>query len=1119
MRILYLFCFLVCCACVSGHAQDLKFKHLTVDNGLSQNTVTCFLQDSRGYMWIGTQDGLNRFDAYGFEVYKREIKNPYSLGSNYISALLEDAQHHIWIATVGGGLHRYDAQYNRFVKVKSIEQATIRFVLEDQQKTLWVGAGNFLYSLDRQSNKFVQYPVFSQWELTSILEYAPSRFLIGTNGGGVYDLHVKDKVTQRYAHSDQMPSSLCHNSVSRLYRDSRQNIWVGTEKGLDRFVLEQGVFEHFPLLADKTRSLIVESVKVIAGKDQEVWIGTENGGLSILDIETMRFQHYMPDTDDPESFNDLSVWSIYIDRQDRFWVGTFSGGVNILDSYGKKFAMPSLKLPNRAVNALLKDHKNRLWIGTEGGLIVQDGEKVTHYTHDPANPASLANNPVLALCQDNQNRIWAGTWAGGLSLFDEERKQFKNFRINLQRPDGLPDPNIFSIAQSQQTGQIMLGSFGGLNMLMSEAQQTFDNFDQSKKKLLSSDLVRAVFEDSKKNIWIGTIEGLNKFDLQNRQFTQYLHNNQDTNSISNNYINCFLEDSQGRFWIGTSDGLNLMINDQRFVTYNTSNGLPNNAINGILEDNAGNLCISTNKGISIFDVQKGLFTNYDQSDGLQSNQFKPGAAFRCSDGQLLFGGTNGFNAFYPEKLRTNPHIPPVVITGLRLFNKLVQIGGADSILRQDIRQTDQITLTHEQSVFTLEFVALNFTLSEKNQYAYKLAPFEADWNEVGNRREATYTNLDPGEYVFSVKASNNDGIWNEQGASIRIVVLPPWWETWWFRVLLVSVFVGSGVAFYKVRMGAIKRQKRILEQKVIERTNEIEKKNNELLHAYEEIQTTNEELHQSQEEISAQRDIVLQKNQALEEYRYKISKSIESALLIQKAILPMEDKLAELFKEYFILYRPKDVVSGDFYWASQIEDHKFLIVADCTGHGVSGAFMTMIGSALLDRIISVMDIYEPYLILENLHQQIQTVLQQERTRNGDGMDILVVRWKASDGEIHLDFAAAKRPLFVLGPADTRIQKVEGSRKMLGGVNKTNKTFEQHHLRLSPDTLIYLSTDGYADQNNKERKSFSESRFMEMLPLIRTQGLSAQKVFLEQVLDAHMQGTEQRDDILVVGVRV
>jgi ligand-binding sensor domain-containing protein/serine phosphatase RsbU (regulator of sigma subunit) len=1095
-----------------SYAQNLRFRHLNADQGLSHNTITCFLQDSQGYVWIGTQDGLNRYNTYSFEIYKHDTKNSYTLANNYINALAEDQNKTIWVGTAGGGLHHYDPRYNRFVRNQEVEQKMVHALWQDSESVFWVAAGNLLYYFDKKTKKFTPYPAFSNWELMCIEELSPQELLIGSFGGGLFHLNLKTKKNKQYAYQEDKPESVCYKNITSLCKDSKNNIWVGTEKGLDKFLPEKGVFEHITIKENSNPKEVVPFVKSIIEKGNSVWFATENMGLNHLDLENMRFQSYLPNAEDAESINDFSIWTLYLDRQDRLWVGTFSGGVNISDKYSKKFLKPNIILKNQTVNALLKDSKNRIWIGTEGGLAVQDGNKTRYYTHDTNNTNSLGNNPVLAIYEDTKNRIWIGTWGErGLSLFDETKKQFRNFKTLA---------NIFSIRQSQETGQMLIASFGGgFNILLTEEPEKFKTFTTTTKNAISNDLARVIYEDKQHNIWIGTTVGLNKFDMRTQKITQFIHNEQDTTSISENTINCFLEDSQGRFWIGTNDGLNLMIEGNKFQSHITRHALPSKSINGLLEDKKGNLWISTNKGIVVFNPQTRDFRNYDKSDGLPSNLFKPHSFCKGADGEFFFGGTNGYTAFFPEKINENPHLPPVVLTGLRLFNKPVQIGAEDSILKQSLSQTKEITFTHNQSVFSFDFVALNFTVSEKNQYAYKLEPFEKDWNYVGNRNEATYTNLDAGTYIFRVKASNHDGAWNEEGTNITVTVLPAWWETWWFRTFVIAFFLVGGIAFYKIRMGVIKRQNRILEEKVKSRTKEIERQGEALQAAYEEIQVTNEELHQTQEEITAQRDWVLHKNEELEAYSQKISKSIESALLIQKAILPTKDKLDYLLKAYFILYRPKDVVSGDFYWATKIDKHKFLIVADCTGHGVSGAFMTMIGSALLDRIIKMLKIQEPHLILEALHEQIQVVLQQEQTRNTDGMDILVVKWEENKNEILMDFAAAKRPLYLYNPTEKKIQKIKGSRKSIGGLMEGTKSFENISLVLPKNTIIYMGSDGYADQNDKDRKSFSEKSFEAMLSIIQDKSLEEQKVFLEQTLDNHKAGVEQRDDILVVGVRL
>lgn len=477
------------------------------------------------------------------------------------------------------------------------------------------------------------------------------------------------------------------------------------------------------------------------------------------------------------------------------------------------------------VNVIFKDSKNRLWIGTEGGLAVKEGENTYYYTHHPKQNHSLPNNPILAIYEDNKNRIWVGTWAGGLSLFDEKNKQFATFKIDANNPNKLPNPNIFGIYQSSQTGQMLaISRGGGFHVLDDEKQQNFTNytFDKNDKSSISQNYGRVIYEDRKKNIWIGTGGGLNRFDMTTKKFSRYLHSKKDSNSLNHNTIFCILEDSKARLWVGTSEGLNLMVNDKKFISYTTANGLPNNSVNSILEDSNGYLWISTNMGISKFDTETGKFRNYDESDGLQSNQLNTKSSFKAKDGQLFLGGINGLNAFYPDDIKDNPHTPTVFIKDFKIFNESVKIGEYDSLLKQVISQTQEITLTYKLSVFSFEFVGINFINAHKNQYSYILEGFEQKWNNVGIQRSATYTNLEAGAYTFRVKASNNDGIWNEEGASIKITILPPWWATWWFRSLFIALFLVCGFAFYKGKKAFLKKQKAKLEDQVNARIAEMQ---------------------------------------------------------------------------------------------------------------------------------------------------------------------------------------------------------------------------------------------------------------------------------------------------------
>jgi ligand-binding sensor domain-containing protein/serine phosphatase RsbU (regulator of sigma subunit) len=1192
--------------CFSLSAQNLKFTHLTVKDGLSNNTITCFLQDSKGFMWIGTTDGLNKYNGYSFEIYRHQVKDKFSLQSNYIYDLYEDKNQDIWVATNGGGLYRYDNKYNRFLKEEAISSASVKQIIEDTDGKLWIAAGNTLFQRNATSQKFTPFYLFSKDNINAFLQIDRDWLAIATSESGLLLLNTKTKQVKQFTHQDSDRNTICNNTIRSIYKDIEGKIWIGTANGLDRFDVNNNRFEHFTISEDTSKSLLISSLLFIKGNGQDIWIGTENGGLSKYNLQSKQFVHYLHDNANVESINDNSIYSIYIDRQKRLWAGTFSSGINIADPNSEKFRKPNIVLKNQTVNAIFKDSKNRLWVGTEEGLAVKKDNNTSYYTHNPADKNALPSNPVLEVFEDNRGQIWVGTWTGGLSIFDEGKNQFRNFTIDPSDPTKLPNANILDITQHAQNQQVLVASFGGFHIISPDTLTSITTYthNPSEASSISSNQCRLIYEDKSHKIWIGTNQGLNQFDIDTKKFIRYLNNKEDSNSISHNSIRSIFQDSRGNLWVGTVDGLNKMLKDGKFTSFTTLDGLPSNTINAILEDEKGNLWLSTNNGISCFNPDKKTFRNYDEGDGLQSNQFKSDSYFQSRDGEMFFGGVSGLNAFYPREVRDNPNIPSLFLTDFKLFNQSIKIGDYDSLLKQHISGTKEITLNHTQSIFSIDFVALNLTQSYKNQYAYRLEGLEETWNYVGTQRIATYTSLDAGTYTFRVKASNNDGKWNEAGISLQINILPPWWATWWFRLSSISLLLISAYSFYKVRTNFLKKQNLKLErqviertQQVVERTQEIEKKskevelanyqikikNEELLVSEEELRQNMEELETNQELLKSQKEQLEYAFQELHKQNTKVNDSIRYAQRIQNAILPHEDILASAFAEHFVIFKPKDVVSGDFYWYFEIQNRaanrlesknlelgmntitneqlpitndelpmtnnqlaisneqlpintekqnkeqpnystiqlsnyskkKFLAVVDCTGHGVPGAFMSMIGNTLLREIIESKKIYQPAQILNELNKSIINSLNSKGKSFQDGMDIVLCCFENTpNGQVKLTYAGAKRTLYYF---DTELHEIKGDHTSIG--HKADSQYTQSEQILQSNTTLFLTTDGWIDSINPERKRFGSQRFKEMLLKAANLPLYAQKEVFTTILEEYEQGTEQRDDVLMVGVRV
>jgi ligand-binding sensor domain-containing protein/signal transduction histidine kinase len=831
---------------LSGIAQKqhIRFEHFGSNDGLSQSNVTCILQDSRGFMWFGTRDGLNKYDGYRFTVYKNDPQDKSSLSNNTIEALAEDGSGNIWVATWGGGLNKFDWNKGKFTHYiheennpNSISSDFIRAssMIKDSEGNLWIGTHAGLNMFDQKTNRFIRYiqdknnsKSIGGNDVTTILEDSRHNLWVGSENGGLNLFNKKDKTFTRFQHDPKDKLSLGNNNVKAIYEDSRQRFWVGTHGGgLELFDRATGKFNHFINDTRDQNSLSHNAIMAInEGPEGHIWIGTENGGLNIFNPETGIFGHYTQDDIDKTSLNNNSIYSLYKDTHKNMWIGTFSGGINLVSKDANKFTSyqrnaSDYSLNNNSIFSIYEDAENNLWIGTDGGgvnLFDRKTGKFSYFKHDKNNKNSICGNYVLKVTGDDKNNLWIGTWGDGLTVFNRKNNAYKNFNHNPDDPSSISSNNCWTILQDSK-GNIWIGTKGGGLNLYNAAQDNFIRYvyDPNNPSGINRNGVNSIYEDSKGGFWIGTDGGgLNLLDRTTGKFTHFLHDEK-KNSLSHDIVNCIFEDSHANLWIGTDVGLNCLDRKtNKFTTYLTSDGLPNNTIQGILEDAAGNLWISTNKGLSKFMPGTKKFKNFTTGDGLQSDEFKKGSC-KSRLGYMYFGGINGFNEFIPDSIKDNPFTPPLIVTGFQIFNKEVPISDGDSLaspLKKNITETKDITLSYDNSVITFEFASLNYTIPEKKHYAYMLEGFDTKWNNIGTRRTATYTNLDPGEYIFKVKGLNNDGSWSEVITSFNLTITPPFWQTWWFRLLVVLVVAGSAIGFHRLKMKAVNKQKKKLEEQV-----------------------------------------------------------------------------------------------------------------------------------------------------------------------------------------------------------------------------------------------------------------------------------------------------------------
>ncbi len=863
----------------------LTFTHLSIEDGLSQNTALKILQDHLGFIWIGTQDGLNRYDGYEFKVYRYDPDDTTGLSDNDISALYEDRSGTLWVGTKSGGLNQFDRTTGHFTHYRhdpndphSLSHNNVLTIYEDQSGLLWIGTrGGGLNKFNRDTEQFAPYQhdpnnpnSLSHDAVSSIAEDQSGFLWIATEGGGLnrFDSRLNQMDSGdfvRYRHDPNNPNSLSDDNVWSIYLDSAGILWVGTEKGgLNRFdphADEVSAFTHYrhdPLEATSINHNQITAITEDAAGD--LWLGTLGGGLDKFDREAENFLTYRHNPDDPGSLSHNIVASVYFDRAGTLWVGTVGKGINLFDPHTQQFGHIRTEPgnPNSLsydfVMGVHEDSEGILWLGTAGGGVNAYDRNTgifTHYKADPDAPGSINANRVWTITEDQAGTLWMGTYGGGLNKFDRETQTFTHYTHDPENPNSLSYNVLIWTVYTDRQGIIWIGTYGGGLDAFDPATETFTHYtaNPDDPESLSHNVIKALFEDRSGTLWVGTDDGLNRFDRETHTFTHYRANLDNPHSLSNDRIKAIQQDRTGTLWIGTGSGLNrLNRTDDTFTHYYEKDGLPNDVIYGILEDNNGNLWLSTNRGLSRFNPRTETFKNYDVRDGLPGNEFNAGAFYKSARGEMFFGGVYGVSAFYPEHIRNNLYVPPIVLTDFQIFNKSVS-NGENSPLSQAVSEIEDIVLSYKDTVFSFEFAALNYIVPEKNRYAYIMEGIDKEWVYPEDRRFATYTNLDPGPYTFRVKGANNDGVWNEEGLSVKVTITPPWWETWWFKVfiMLLSICIVYGGFYWRMRI--IKAQKKQLEAQVNERTEQLNSTNLKLGKEVDEHQNTIVKLKSSLKEI------------------------------------------------------------------------------------------------------------------------------------------------------------------------------------------------------------------------------------------------------------------------------
>lgn len=858
----------------------LQFDHISIEQGLSQSSVHVIFQDSRGFLWFGTQDGLNRYDGYNFKVYKPEPSNPNSLSNGWITAIVEDKDGYLWIGTRLGGLNRYDPFKEQFTQYRhTVEESTsvnddhISALLVGKDNRLWVGTLNGLDRFEPGSESFSHYPYvtdppvlsegdingqageldannfkdypgistlsykLSSKNISTIYQDSRGSIWIGTSDGGLNHFDPQRGLFTVYQNIEGKPTTISSNRITTITEDVRGDLWIGTDGGLNLFDTETGKFELFESKKDNPRSLAANYINsLLADLSGNLWIGTDKG-LDRLPENRSSFIHYYNDPSFSKSLSNNSIMSIYEDRGGVLWFGTYGGGVNKYDRARAKFAYyrndpndPS-SLSGNFIFPIHVDRKGFAWIGTSGEGLNRFNWKTgenKRFVNDPYNPNSLGSNLLLSIFEDSEGMIWLGT-TKSLDRFDPKRNTFTHYIHDESNPDSISANRVFSTIEDSN-GQLWFGTSIGLDRFDRQTN-VFTHYqpDPSDPATLSGNKVNSIHEDGEGNLWVGTAEsGLNRLDHKTNTFTRYRHDPKDDKSISSDSILSIYQDTKGRLWIGTAGGgLNLYHPETgTFTFYLEKDGLPNGFVYGILEDDQGYLWMSTNVGISRFHPEAHTFRNFDADDGLQSNEFDSYAYAKGKDGELYFGGINGLTVFHPSNIMDNPYAPQVALTSLTQDDQPIALDSS-------IETAQDVILEWPQNSLEFEFAALSFNQPNKNRYAYILQRFDTNWHFIGTKRNGRYTNLPGGNYTLLLKATNSDGVWNEIPARVNVTVIPPYWQTVWFRVLLgvgaLAVITGG----VKLRTRSIQERNRELERLVQERTHALEKRGRELEALYQ----------------------------------------------------------------------------------------------------------------------------------------------------------------------------------------------------------------------------------------------------------------------------------------------
>jgi ligand-binding sensor domain-containing protein/GAF domain-containing protein len=853
--------------------KNIKFSNISIKDGLSQSSPNCIFQDSRGFIWIGTEDGLNKYDGFTFGVYRPVQNDPNSISNPRILAISEDKSGNLWIGTNGGGLNKYNRKTNKFTMYLpgskdslSLSGRVVHSIVATPDNELWAGTDNGLSLMNLETGAFIDLnKVYANLanlsgKQVNCLVFSNKTLWIGTNQG-LFKLNLNTGSLDHYVHDPANGLSIPDNRITSLLISKANMLLVGTETSLCITDQHSGIFDKPLSGTNKLNTGRISKIKaMLEDESGDIWIATFGNGLFLWspkggDIENLTYDH-----NNPYSLRNNEVLSLYCDFSGIIWVG--SNGLDVYNSKKEKFTLYDYvpysndKLIFRNIHPIYVDNYEVMWIGSKtDGLHILDRANRTYkrLVHQEGVDNGLSSSKIRAIREYPEGILWVGTEDQGLNkiYLNESRNpvRFEHFQHEAGNPNSITSNKIYAFHIDSQ-GRLWIGTDNGLTIMDIESE-TFRQYlpDTVNPKNLNNNTVYSIFGDRSGNIWLATDLGINRYNPEIDGFTHYTHHEKDENTVIHNEILCFYEDQQGKIWIGTyGKGLDqLDPKTGQFRHFSDITQLSTAVVYGILEDDDHNLWMSTNNGILKFRPERGTIKKFSIEDGLQSNEFNGTSYFKGSNGEMFFGGQYGLNSFYPRSILIDTVAPRIVLTDFQVHNISVA-PGEDSPLQTHINEAGEITIRHGQNNFTLYFAALHFANPALNGYKYKLEGFDREWIDAGNRRFVSYTNLPYKTYTFRVIASNSDGIWNNKGLEVKIRVKPPFWRTVWFYIFAVLFITWAIVILIRERIKNAQRQKQIFEDKLKESSKELESARIQMENQHAEIVIQKRELLQREKD-------------------------------------------------------------------------------------------------------------------------------------------------------------------------------------------------------------------------------------------------------------------------------